>query len=244
VRGQPYADDLLRIRDEGAGTDLDRNRAQTLAAYLAEIHAVKHDDPLLWRRRLRDLIGHGEGIMGLTDSYQQASPDGPQEPISFTNIEELQALEVMANEWRWRLKPLGHRLSQVHGDFHPFNVLFEEGSKFRLIDRSRGRWGEPADDVSCMTINYLFFSLQRYGRLTGPFMELYTTFWETYLPQSDDHELLAVIAPWFAWRALVLASPQWYPSLTDNVRRQLLTFARRVMAEPCFDWQAINSYLA
>jgi aminoglycoside phosphotransferase (APT) family kinase protein len=243
VPGRPYADDLLRIRDEGAGTDLDRTRAQTLAAYLAGIHAVKHDDPLLWRRRLRDLVGHGEGIMGLTDSYHQAWPPGAQEPISFTNVEELQAIESIANEWRWRLKPLTHRLSQVHGDFHPFNVLFEEGSKFTLIDRSRGRWGEPADDVSCMSINYLFFSLQRHGRLDGPLAELYTTFWETYLSHSGDDELLAVIAPWFAWRALVLASPQWYPSLTDSVRRQLLTFAMRVMSESCFDWRAINCYL-
>lgn len=244
VPGQPYADDLLRIRDEGACSDLDRTRAQALAAYLAAIHAVKHDDPLLWRRRLRDLIGHGEGIMGLTDSYQQAGLPLVQEPVSFTSVEELQAIETMANEWRWRLKPLTHRLSQVHGDFHPFNVLFEEGSHFNLIDRSRGQWGEPGDDVSCMAINYLFFSLQRDGRLAGPLAELYTTFWETYLSQSgDDEELLAVIAPWFAWRALVLASPQWYPSLTDSVRRRLLAFARNVMAEPAFEWRAINNYL-
>lgn len=244
VPGRPYADDLLRIRDEGVCTELDRTRARSLASYLADIHAAKHDDPLLWRRRLRDLVGHGEGIMGLTDSYQQDWPSTTQEPIAFTDVEELQAIESIANEWRWRLKPLTHRLSQVHGDFHPFNVLFEEGNQFMLIDRSRGRWGESADDVSCMAINYLFFSLQRDGRLAEPFMELYTTFWETYLAQSGDDELPAVIAPWFAWRALVLASPQWYPSLADSVRRQLLTFARHVMEEPCFEWQAINSYLA
>jgi hypothetical protein len=105
-------------------------------------------------------------------------------------------------------------------------------------------WGEPADDVSCLVINYLFFSLQQDGRLTGPFEELYTTFWETYLNHNADEEMLSVIAPWFAWRALVLASPQWYPTLTDDTRHKLFNFARGVMADTRFNWQEINLYLS
>jgi len=233
--GQLYAGDLTRIRDEGMCTDRDRARAEALADYLVGIHTVKHDDPLLWRRRLRDLVGHGEGIMGLTDSYPADFP--------LTPVEELRAIEVAANEWRWRLKSLTGRLSQVHGDFHPFNVLFTEQNEFTLLDRSRGEWGEPADDASCMTINYLFFSLQRYGRLAGPFENLYTAFWSHYLAGSHDDELLSVIQPWFAWRTLVLASPQWYPSIHADVRRRLLTFARRVMASRRFEWRQINDYL-
>jgi hypothetical protein len=229
--GQPYADDLLRIRDQGECSEQDVRRAKVLAAYLADIHTVKYDDPLLWRRRLRDLVGHGEGLMGLADSYP---PD-----FALASAADLRAIEEAANAWRWRLKPL----SQVHGDFHPFNVLFTEGESFNLLDRSRGEWGEPADDVSCMTINYLFFSLQRYGWLDEPFAKLYTTFWETYLLQSPDDELLTVIQPWFAWRALVLASPQWYPTVEDAVRRKILTFARQVMADNRFEWQQINRYL-
>jgi hypothetical protein len=71
---------------------------------------------------------------------------------------------------------------------------------------------------------------------------LYKTFWETYLAGNQDPELLEVIQPWFAWRALVLASPKWY-SLTDDVRRKLLTFARQVLMADRFAWMAINDYL-
>jgi hypothetical protein len=236
--GQPYADDLMRIRDEGELRPLDRERAEALADYLAEIHQVKHDDPLLWRRRLRDLVGHGEGIMGLTDSYPADA--------TYASAAVLRSIEEAANRWRWRLKPLSHRLRQVHGDFHPFNVLFEEGAAFHLLDRSRGAWGEPADDVSCMTINYLFFSLQRSGRLEGPFQTLHEAFWQRYLDQRPDESLTRVIQPWFAWRALVLASPTWYPDLSEEVRCQMLTFAQRVLAldDAPYDFRAVNQYLS
>lgn len=233
--GHLYADDLARIRDEGDARPGDLARAEALAGYLAGIHQVRHEDAALWRRRLRDLVGHGEGIMGLTDSY----PAG----LDYAPRRELLALEQEANRWRWRLKPLDHRLAQVHGDFHPFNILFVEGVEFHLLDRSRGLWGEPADDVSCLVINYLFFSLQRWGRLEGPFRDLYDRFWDHYLARRPDEDLAAVIQPWFAWRALVLASPLWYPTLEQDVRVKLLSFARRVLAEERFDPRAVNDYL-
>ncbi|RIK34066.1 MAG: aminoglycoside phosphotransferase [Chloroflexi bacterium] len=233
--GTPYAEDLLRIRNSGVCGELDIRRAQALAGFLAELHAVAHDDPLLWRRRLRDLVGDGEGIMGLADSYPA--------DFALATSDDLRMIEEAANRWRWRLKPLWHRLRQVHGDFHPFNILFSESNTFYLLDRSRGEWGEPADDVSCLAINYLFFSLQRYDELAGPFAELYNAFWERYLSGRTDPELPGVIQPWFAWRALVLASPQWYPTLRVGARHKLLTFAQRVLDEEEFQWHAINQYL-
>jgi hypothetical protein len=233
--GHLYSDDLARIRDEGLVQPLDTERAAALAGYLAEIHQVHHDDPTLWRRRLRDLVGHGEGIMGLTDSYPAGLP--------YATDAELRSIEELANRWRWWLKPLSHRLSQVHGDFHPFNLLFEEGLEFHVLDRSRGEWGEPADDVSCLTINYLFFSLQRSGCLEGSFLDLHDLFWEHYLDLRPDYELAGVVQPWLAWRALVLASPVWYPTIAEGVRRKLLTFARRVLSTKRYDYGRVNHYL-
>jgi hypothetical protein len=233
--GLPYADDLIRIRDEGNARPLDIARAEALAAYLATIHKVKHDEPMLWRRRLRDLIGHGEGIMGLTDSYPAN--------LSYISETDLRSFEEMANEWRWRLKSLTHRLSQVHGDFHPFNILFQDKAEFYVLDRSRGEWGEPADDVACMTINYLFFSLQRFGRLEEPFRELHDRFWNQYFAIRQDAEMLTVIQPWFAWRVLVLASPLWYPNIKEEVRKKLFLFAKRVMDADYFDYRRINQYV-
>jgi aminoglycoside phosphotransferase (APT) family kinase protein len=233
--GRLYAEDLIRIRDHPTITPLDIRRAGQLGVYLAEIHRKKRDAPALWHRRLRDLVGHGEGIMGLTDSYPLDQ--------SYATADQLRALEELANRWRWRLKPLSRRLSQVHGDFHPFNIIFEESDRFWVLDRSRGEWGEPADDVSCMAINYLFFSLQRAGRLESPFIDLHDAFWNSYLAAGGDEGLHEVIQPWLAWRALVLASPVWYPELPTAVRTKLLRFARRVMTLKRYEPARMNRYL-
>lgn len=232
--GKLYAADLIRLRDGGQLQPLDLARVEILATWLAEIHQTSHDDNALWRRRVRDLIGHGEGIMGLTDSYPTDFP--------LASAERLRAIEEAANRWRWRLKPLHHRLRKVHGDLHPFNIVFAADTDFAVLDRSRGEWGEPADDVSSLTINYIFFSLQRDGAFAGPFRTLYDRFWTTYLAHRPDDELVRVIQPWYAWRALVVASPVWYPTIADDVRRKLLAFGERVMEDDIYDYQHPEQY--
>ena len=78
-----------------------------------------------------------------------------------------------------------------------------------------------------MAINYLFYSLLRSDRLSGPFDALYRAFWVSYLELSCDRAIGFVIQPYFAWRALVLASPQWYPTLSDNVRQHAARLCAR-----------------
>lgn len=234
VEGNAYAHDLEELRDGRAINEQDIARARQLAHYLVQIHSEKRNAPHLYRRRIRDMVGSGEGIMGLTDSYP---PDYP-----FAAPAWLEQVEEACVQWRWKLHHYSHRLAQVHGDFHPFNILFREGEQFTVLDRSRGAWGEPADDVSSMAINYLFFSLQRNGAWEAPFTTLWETFWNTYLGESDDHELLNVIPPFLIWRALVLASPVWY-HVTDEVRIALFSLIQHLLGESVFDPNRVSDYL-
>jgi hypothetical protein len=234
VEGRCYADDLARLKDHPAIQDLDLARADALCDYLVEIHGVKHDNPDLYVRRIRELVGHSECIMGLIDTY----PAGQ----SVQDRRLLRDIEQSCVNWRWRLKDRVDRLAQVHGDFHPWNILFQEGAEFGLLDRSRGEWGDPADDVTSLTMNYLFFSLQRSGRLDGNFDVLFRRFWERYLAKSGDTEMLFVVAPFFAFRGLVMAHPLWYPNLSPDVRRKLFNFVTAVLGEDVFDPAKVNRY--
>jgi len=184
---------------------------------------------------VRELVGHGECVFGVCDSYPA---DGP------VILARLREIEKRCVDWRWKLRGKSARLCQVHGDFHPWNVLFRDGADFSVLDRSRGEWGEPADDVTCLAMNYLFFSLQRSGRLDGPLRELWLRFWTRYLDRSGDRELLDVAAPFFAFRALVMANPLWYPALASQLRETLLRFAENVLAAERFAPERVDDFLA
>lgn len=235
VEGTEYAADLKRIHSTGKLSDQDVRRARLLAEYLGEIHSKKMVAPHLYRRRIRELLGHGECIMGLIDNYP------PNDSIAQPEV--LQRIEEMCLRWRWKIRNCSNRLCQVHGDFHPYNILFREQDDFTVLDRSRGEWGEAADDVSSMIINYFFESLQIYGKLDGAFETLYRTFWETYLHATSDTEMRSLMQPFLAWRGLVLANPIWYPRLQPSVRESLFVFIQRVLASDTFEVEKVNDYL-
>lgn len=232
--GDSYHHDFERLLKTGRLLPKDRRRATALAGYLATIHRRRHRDPSLYRRRIRELLGHGECIMGLTDSYPGR--------YAFIDATLLREIEDACNRRRWAMRDWGARLCQVHGDFHPWNVLFRTDRDFTVLDRSRGEWGEAADDVTSMTINYLFFSLRRWGTLRGPFEVLFRHFWDLYLRRSRDQRVLEAAAPFFAFRGLVIASPLWYPNLTVDVRRKIFRFIRNVLDTPRFDPAEVNRY--
>ena len=235
VDGAVYRVDLERIRTEGKATASDFDRAMALSGYLAKIHAEKGQDVQLYFRRIRDLIGHGEGIMGILDGY----------PAGYLPLPSQQQylIESGCMAWRHYLKEKAERLSVVHGDFHPWNILFREGTDFTLLDRSRGEWGEPADDIAALSINYLFFSLLRSGQMEGPFRELFDLFYGEYLERTHDLELNSVIPPFYVFRALVIASPRWYPDLPEQVRVKLFRFAKAMLQVEQFDHKDLNRYL-
>lgn len=234
VEGEPYARDFERIASGRRLEPLDADRAVALAGYLAAIHREPVVHETWYRRHLRDLAGSGECIAGIADSY----PDG-----GFPDAAFLERVESLALRWRYRLRDRAERLRRIHGDFHPWNILFREGTDFTVLDRSRGRHGDPANDVAALAINWIFFALRESGRFEGPFAELFRLFWNRYRSESRDDALADVIAPHFAFRALVLANPLWYPAEADATRRGLLGFVVGVLERERFEPAAIPDLL-
>ncbi len=221
LAGEVYADDLRRLAAGAMTTPRDLRRVDALADYLVALHAERREGPALYRRALRDLLGHGEGIFGIVDGYPTDTPAAP--------AARLQALEAACHEARWTLRDGSARLCRTHGDFHPFNLLFDDQDALGVLDTSRGSLGDAADDVVCLAINFPFFALGHEGawERLGP---LWHRFLSRYLGRSGDAGLLEAAPPYLAWRALVLASPAWYPHLAEEDRDALLCLAERVLA--------------
>jgi len=244
IEGVEYLKDLDRIYSTGYLESHDLSRAKALAEYLVRIHSKKYKGKgagELYLRKIRDTVGHGECIFGLADSYPVSSP-------SIQYAKELEKIEKKCVEQRWNLRTKVHRLCQVHGDFHPANILFSQDiarkpNEFQLLDRSRGEWGEPADDVCALSINYIFGSIRKYGKLSGEYSTLFQTFINTYLDETSDKEMLEEMPLFYTFRALVIASPIWYPNLTDECRRAIFRFARKILDSGVFDPTRVNEYL-
>lgn len=235
AEGVIYARDLRRIEHTQEATALDVARARALASYLAELHAAPIEAaPEVYQRATRDLVGSGEGFFGIADGY----PEG-----GAIDAARLIALEHRMIDARWRLRRHTRRLRRTHGDFHPYNILFREGVDFTLLDASRGCRGDPADDVVALTVNYVFAAVVCPAAWARGIRPLWEVFWSTYLDRSGDAELLEVLPPFFAWRALVVASPVWYPTLSPTVRETLLGLAEASLDAGRLDLDAIARVL-
>lgn len=235
IEGELYAHDLDEMVQLDVPREKDIQRARALARYLASLHSKKVD-PSWYIPHLRDTVGSGEGIFGQCDGY----PTGHK----IATRKRLREIEVKADHWRWKLRDRSHRACRTHGDFHPFNILFRQGEEFSVLDCSRGGCGEAADDVTCLTVNYVFFALNGRGELVGALRQIWDEFWHTYLDTSGDRGVLDVVPLYFMWRLLVVASPTWYPDLDDAIRDKLLTFGERLLASETFHPSQIDELLS
>jgi aminoglycoside phosphotransferase (APT) family kinase protein len=231
--GKDYFGDLNAFADKERLDARDSAKIRAMALYLADIHAVKKDSKTLYWRKLRDTVGHGECLMGVFDIY-------PEGTVPFEVMTRIIKKSV---DWVYRLKPRYGRLSQIHGDFHPGNIWFQADDDFILLDRSRGPWGEPADDVTALAINYIFFSIKNHGDLRGAYREGLALFFEEYMRTSGDKEITEVVAPFFAFRSAVVANPVFYPDVSDEDRRKIFLFAEKVLSSDSFSVERVNTYM-
>lgn len=257
AEGRHYFNDLTAFSKKERLNDADIIKIKTMTSYLTELHSMKKDSRHLYWRKIRDTIGHGECLMGVFDTY----PDGT---ISY---EEIADIEKKCVDWRARLKPGFKRLCRVHGDFHPGNIWFKENSgqqsavignppippldkggqggviDFILLDRSRGPWGDAADDITALTINYIFFSLTYYGQVQGTYFEALKLFYNEYIQKTGDEELLGVVAPFYAFRGSVVANPVFYPDVSPENRKKIFNFIHGVLDDESFKIEKVNEYI-
>jgi hypothetical protein len=71
-------------------------------------------------------------------------------------------------------------------------------------------------------------------------LQLFKFFWEKYLKKTGDEEVFSIIAPFYAWRALVLASPLWYPDLRREIRRKLFNFIHNILSSKKLELNKIS----
>lgn len=239
ARGTSYSQDFQRIMESGRLTDMDLRKAIMLSDYLVHLHGKKFKGSpeelrSIRRRHTRDALGHGEMMLGVIDTY----PDR----VSFITKEKLTDLICKAARFREKIKDIPFTPCRMHGDFHPGNVLFD-GKKMSVLDASREVWGDPADDVTTMAINYIWFAVMQAGGFDGPFAKLFKAFWDNYFKKGGSRLILKTAGIFFAFRGVVVAHPVFYSLQSDIVRKKIIRFVDRVLSEASFDPKKISGYL-
>jgi len=238
AEGEPYVKDFSRILKDGRIDENDRKKAKMLSDYLVDLHDKKFEGPKeasdsIRRRHSRDAIGHGEMMLGVIDTYPKNKwiSDG-----------QLTDLICQAARFREKVKDIPFIPRRMHGDFHPANVMFK-GLDFQVLDASREMYGDPADDVTTMALNYIWFAVMQRGKFDGSFSELFKVYWDNYFSRTKDKLVPRTAALYFAFRCVVVVHPVFYKDQNNNVRKKMIRFASNVLSDDHFKPSKINDYL-
>ena len=242
IEGTEYMKDLERIKDKRSVGKKDKERALILSNYLVNLHKNKFKGnkqlaDSIYKRHLRDCIGHGEMLLGVIDTYPKK--------IRFSSQKEITNIIKKCVELRENIKNRHHRLCSIHGDFHPGNIFFQNDNYNNLIvlDASREMYGDPADDLTAMAINYIWFALKQKDNFSGHFKELFEIFWKNYIRKANDKEINKIAALFFAFRGTVVAHPLFYKGQSNKTRRKIFNFINNVLEDKVFNYKKINSYI-
>ncbi|MBW2984175.1 hypothetical protein KY361_03615 [Candidatus Woesearchaeota archaeon] len=240
AQGTYYKEDLDKLLKKGHLGTIDRKKALFLSNYLVDLHKKKFKGPedmakSIHRRHTRDVIGNGEMLIGVLDTYPGR--------VDWLSKEDITDLIKRAVAFREKIKDKHNRLCRMHGDFHPANIIFRNSNKLKVLDASRELWGEPADDITSLGINYIWYALMHKGNFSGPFKELFEIFWDTYISKTKDYGVNKIAPLFFAFRGVVVAHPTFYKGQSDNTRSKIFNFINAVLDEEEFDYKKINHYL-
>ena len=236
AKGEDMFDDFARMAKEERLSEKDRKRILELSDYLVQLHKEKSEDnkESLYKRCLRGVVGGNTSIMSIVDMY-------PKNQAWICEYELQQMIKESVKFWSEH-KFNSSRLCQVHGDFHPGNIWYNEEDEFTLLDRSGMTFGEAADDLTPFSINFIFYSFKENGALVGACKEGFNLFWQNYLDKSQDENILNVAAPFFALRSMVVINPIFYDDFfgskdrANKIRRDIFYLALRMLEKGKFDF--------
>ncbi|MEK6914446.1 MAG: hypothetical protein AABW83_02235 [Nanoarchaeota archaeon] len=241
AKGEDLFKDFENIRKSRLLEEKTKNKIKIISDFLVELHKNKHKSTSLYRRKIRDTIGSGCSLIGLLDMH-------PENAFKQFEKEWLEIIKLSINFWR-KSRNLTHRLSEIHADYHPGNLWFNN-NELIILDRSKGRFGEPADDIIAFAINPIMYSLITNQKFEGSFKEIFDLFWNNYFKQTKDKEMRKIMAPYIAFRISVITNPLFYndeffgsSKKANLIRKKLINFALNVLKDKEFDPKKINLYL-
>jgi thiamine kinase-like enzyme len=238
--GESYTKWIKQIANERKLSEQSTLLIKRLASYLASLHKIKpvqlpeNTAKHMYMRHSQDYIG-GEVFMDIIDVW-------PENEI-FT-LERRTNYMQMLFAIREELKGDYRRMTRIHADFHPDNIRIKSDNNIEVLDATRAKWGEPADDTASMLANYIYYSIKADGKLSGSYEEAYNLFINEYLTQSEDNILIDYIPMFLVVRLMILAHPMFFVDNTFEITQKLITLGENILKNwRDFQYGNINKFL-
>jgi len=242
AKGQDFFKDLEKIGEQGFVDEITKKKILILSDFLVKLHSKKVGSISMYRRKTRETLAGGGSVAMILDSW-------PEEVYSVFKSEWKEIIKRCVDVWD-SSRNLTNRNCEIHGDFHPGNLWFNEDLNLTVLDRARGISGEPADDISAFVLNPIFYSVKKYGKFEGEYKEVFDLFWNNYFSKTLDKEMRKVLGLYFAFRTSVVCHPVFYSDdffggkeKAEITRSKMIHFSLNVLRDKEFSPSKINEYI-
>lgn len=242
AKGKDFSKDFEEIKIKGILTKEHKKKILILSDFLVELHKQKSNLFSCYRRKIRDTFAGDGSIMQILDAW----------PKNDFELFKEDWEEIIKNSLKiWMIsRSMSHRNVEIHGDFHPGNLWFDNFN-LTILDRARGKYGEAADDISSFLINPIFYSVSKSKRFKGAFKEMFDLFWNNYFSKTGDKEMRKIMGLFIAFRVAVVCNPIFYsddffggPQNAHNTRKKMINLCKNILKDSEFNPAKINFYLS
>lgn len=233
--GESYLKFIKKIGDKKELTKENRQIIEQIGRYLYELHSSKPihlsenvKKHLYWRHS-QDFIA-SEVYLDIMDVWPNDQ-----------HFDTEKKAEILKKLFLHRERTMDRysRITKIHADFHPDNIRVKDDRSIEVLDATRTKWGEAADDVASILANFIYYSIRSTKSLKGNYKEAYNLLTEQYLTLTADEDIQSLIPMYLAVRLLIVAHPVFFVDNTSEDIDLLIELAEDLLAKEEFEFDDI-----
>jgi len=213
VSGKEFFETITNLEEK---FDLVTPYLDKIIDYLVQLHSIKPDfnkqkTNNLYNRHLKDVIG-SEVFLDVLDAWSE------NDDLVTLKIKEKvnSKLFILREQYKNNYK----RCSRIHADLHFGNIFFNMKKELTVLDSARNPWGEPADDLICLLINFDYISIKKHKEITSYYENIKQYILKRYLEKTKDSDIKNYFDLFYILRLFILLNPNFFNN--NNKVRKIL----------------------
>lgn len=224
-KGTPYIEYLDKLSNQKELTTKDKAYMNRIVDKLYLVHSsplevTDSQRKKLYTRGLQEVLTHPELTISLLNENHHASNIFEGERKYEYIVEMLKVID--------HLKVHNHRLSIIHGDFWPYNILIDDEDDAFFIDYSRITYGDPGHDVGNL---YMYLQWLAIYKKNTIYADLAEYFLIRYSATGNDELVKQTSVGYIGFTGAACLVEDFYPDATHEMRKTFHTHLLKVLRQ-------------